>query len=142
MELDIINQTDTATGSRWTIEGYRNYLRSHFSVNDSMIWKNVQEIIAKAMIAAENTIVPELNRVSRGACFQLMGTDIDLDSNFRPWLIESNVNPTINSKIQFERDDKFEMLRSLFKMVQITESEEKLANERQEIKQRKVKLKV
>jgi hypothetical protein len=68
---------------------------------------------------------------NRNNSFQLLGTDVDIDANLNPWVIESNVNPTLTSKVRnkniifgkkifqvaFERKDKTSMLNSMFTMI-------------------------
>ncbi len=90
----------------------------------------------KAVITAEEVIFPELKKVKPGMCFQLLGTDVDLDTNYHPWILESNINPTIDSMLSFERDSKFEMLRRVFTMVKITESPKELAKQQSRIRRR------
>ena len=66
----------------------------------------------------------------------MLGTDIDVDNDLNVWLIESNVNPTINSKLVFERDEKFTMLKDMFVMLKLTNNSENLKNELKEIRER------
>ncbi len=67
-------------------------------------------------------------------CFQLLGTDIDLDSNLHPWLIESNVNPSLGATLNAEIKDKKKMIYTMFSMIQIAENDTSLAKTRQKLK--------
>lgn len=58
--------------------------------------------------------------------FQLLGVDLDLDSDMKPWLIESNVNPYLWAHVTWEREDKLGMIKDMFEMLQIVPREEEI----------------
>jgi hypothetical protein len=122
----------TSTGSRWKVEyssfligfrnlaGYRQYLKDN-GINDIEIWDRIKDTVVKAMISVEEKIVSTMESLgpARNCCFQLFGTDVDLDSDYKPWLIESNVNPTTGSKTAFEKVDKMTLLTDMFNVIGI-----------------------
>lgn len=106
-------------------------MREERNLDDNEIWASITSVIVKAMISAESRIrhkVIEQN-LPTDCCFQILGTDIDMDANLHPWLIESNVNPTLSSKLQFERVEKIDMLQDMFTLVKVTNKSEKLVEE-------------
>jgi Tubulin-tyrosine ligase family len=49
--------------------------------------------------------------------FQLFGSDVEMDSTYRPWLIEHNVNPMLENQGVYERPDKLALVREVFDLV-------------------------
>lgn len=43
------------------------------------------------------------NPTSRNNCFELYGFDILVDSNFKPWVLEVNVLPSLSSSSPFDK---------------------------------------
>ena len=48
---------------------------------------------------------------------------MDIDVNMKPWLIESNVNPTLGVQpgFEWERQDKIQMLSEVFRIVEMVD---------------------
>ena len=58
-----------------------------------------EDIIAKTFISVEssmNAAVSE-NLVSSYTCYELYGFDVLLDENLRPWLLEVNILPSLQT---------------------------------------------
>lgn len=54
-----------------------------------------------------------------GMFFQHLGTDIDIDSNLKPWFIESNVNPSLIETVKWSVNDTFDQLQEMLDILQI-----------------------
>ena len=50
-------------------------------------------------------------------CFELLGFDVLIDSNFGPWLIEVNLSPSLNTDSKLDFLIKSNLLRDLFNLV-------------------------
>lgn len=107
--------------SRWNIEIFLNFLKSQ-GYNESQVWRNIQSIIVKAILSVHSKLLNASNTYAAYPknCFQIFGIDIDLDSNLKPWLIESNINPFLEAKVAWERKEKLELLYRMFAMIGIT----------------------
>ena len=121
-----------------SLDGWKTYLNNNLSIDSNLLWNKIKNVVAKSLISVEHKIRPllEENCPDSSSCFQMLGTDIDVDNDLNVWLIESNVNPTINSKLVFERDEKFTMLKDMFVMLKLTNNSENLKNELKEIRER------
>jgi hypothetical protein len=128
------NSTDASSGFRWyktlfikhnipfrNMQSWREYIREEKQLDDNLVWENIRDVIAKAMISSESKIRHKVKEQSLpwDCCFQILGTDVDMDADMHPWLIESNVNPTLSSKLQFERVEKIEMLENMFTLAKV-----------------------
>lgn len=53
----------------------------------------------------------------RSNCFDLLGFDVLIDSDMRPWLLEVNLSPSMNTDMPIDQRIKSEMLADLFTLV-------------------------
>eukprot|EP00798_Chlamydomonas_sp_ICE-L_P014140 gene14140-20103_t len=87
-ELD----ADHTAVSKWSLAALREHIEAEGRVKWDFIWKQVHDIIAKAVLSAEPRINTELKMKVpfRNNCFEVWGFDILLDEDFRAWLIETS----------------------------------------------------
>ena len=57
----------------------------------------------------------DLNNNSR--CFQLLGVDVLLDENLRPWVLEVNSNPSLNLTTAVDEAIKLPLVKSILERV-------------------------
>ena len=50
-------------------------------------------------------------------CFELLGFDILIDELFKPWLLEVNLSPSLNTDSQLDFKVKGNLLADLFNLV-------------------------
>lgn len=83
------------------------------------IKESVKDVIVKTLIAAESEITPNLARVNRtkGICYELFGFDILFDNNFKPWLLEVNVSPSLMGSSPLDRSIKGTLMADVFHLV-------------------------
>jgi len=53
----------------------------------------------------------------RNNCFELYGFDILIDKNLKPWLLEVNVCPSLNSSSPLDRKIKHTLLSDLLNLI-------------------------
>ena len=53
----------------------------------------------------------------RDNCFEVLGFDILIDENLRPWLVEINLSPSLNTDSGLDLKIKGNMLADLFTMI-------------------------
>ena len=52
-------------------------------------------------------------------CFELLGFDVLIDSNLKPWLLEVNLSPSMNTDSPLDQRIKTNLLVDLFNLVGI-----------------------
>ncbi|XP_071570300.1 tubulin monoglutamylase TTLL4 isoform X1 [Temnothorax nylanderi] len=106
---------DSSTGHKWTLRTLWSYLEQE-NVNVTKIWESIKDIVIKTMIAGESSIntLTRANTTSRYCCYELFGIDIILDENRRPWLLEVNISPSLQSSSPLDIAVKGPLIRNLF----------------------------
>ena len=73
----------------------------------------------KHKINCENDFVKILISFCRNNCFELYGFDILIDSDLKPWLLEVNLSPSLNTEAPIDMKIKSAMISDLLSLVGI-----------------------
>ncbi|KOC61042.1 Tubulin polyglutamylase TTLL4 [Habropoda laboriosa] len=106
---------DSCTGHKWALRTLWSYLEKE-QVNVSKLWTTMKDIVVKTMIAGESSIssLTKANTSSRYCCYELFGFDILLDENLKPWLLEVNISPALQSSSTLDTAVKGPLIKSVF----------------------------
>lgn len=82
-------------------------------------WARIDEVIIKSILSIENTVFSamEMTVPYRTNCFEVLGFDILLDNSLRPWLLEINLSPSLNTDSPLDLKIKGSMIADLFTMI-------------------------
>lgn len=85
------------------------------------IWGRIEDLLIKSIISIENTVfnAMEMQVPYRTNCFEVLGFDVLLDENLRPWLLEINLSPSLNTDSSLDLKIKGSMIADLFTMIGI-----------------------
>ncbi|XP_035743508.1 uncharacterized protein LOC118451242 [Vespa mandarinia] len=109
------NCADSCFGHKWTLRTLWSYLeREH--VNVSKLWSSMKDIVVKTMIAGESSIntLGRPNMQSRYCCYELFGFDILLDEQLKPWLLEVNISPSLQTSSSLDDAVKGPLIKNVF----------------------------
>ncbi|XP_076161745.1 tubulin monoglutamylase TTLL4 [Ptiloglossa arizonensis] len=106
---------DSCSGHKWTLKTLWSYLEKEH-VNISKLWASMKDIVIKTMIAGESSIntLSKANMSSRYCCYELFGVDILLDENLKPWLLEVNISPSLQSSSPLDIAIKGPLIKNVF----------------------------
>eukprot|EP00760_Papus_ankaliazontas_P033740 PhM_4_TR6708/c0_g1_i1/m.64661/K16582/TTLL6_13; tubulin polyglutamylase TTLL6/13 len=88
------------------------------------LWERVDNIVCKTLIAAQPQLAHTYTStfpqdVDGRVCFELLGFDIMVDHQLKPWLLEVNHAPSLQAESPLDKSIKGSMLRELFNIVNI-----------------------
>lgn len=129
---------------KWTLKAFREYLKNiKMTLPDDpnvkkldidQLFNRIHDIVVKTIISAEPLLwngvemyVPnqyqyghtgqsDTNKKNNN-CFELLGFDILIDNDFRPWLLEVNLSPSLSTDTQLDFKIKGGLLSDLFNLV-------------------------
>ncbi|XP_076766764.1 tubulin monoglutamylase TTLL4 [Xylocopa sonorina] len=109
------NCVDSCTGHKWALRTLWSYLEKE-QVDVAQLWANMKDIVVKTMIAGESSItsLTRANTSSRYCCYELFGFDILLDENLKPWLLEVNISPSLQSSSPLDTAIKGPLIKTVF----------------------------
>ena len=113
------NGTDTQT-EQPAVESKLNLqqLRAEYAkagVNYDEIFERIKDVLIKTVLSVENPIVTQMGGIKhKNSCFEVYGFDIIIDANFRPWLLEVNVSPSLSSSSPMDKYIKTLLLSDTF----------------------------
>ncbi|XP_068994059.1 tubulin monoglutamylase TTLL4-like [Neodiprion pinetum] len=113
------DSADSCTGHKWTLKTLWSYLREKKNVDVDRLWVAMKDIVVKTMVSAEASIdsLTWGNVASRYTCYELFGVDILLDEHLKPWLLEVNISPSLQSSSPLDVAVKAPMIRTVFNIV-------------------------
>jgi hypothetical protein len=60
------------------------------------MWAKIYDVIIKSLLSVDSVIYQNLKKLpNRNNCFELLGYDILIDSELKPWLMEVNLSPSL-----------------------------------------------
>lgn len=119
-DYKVNNDCNSLHGSKWTLSSFWAHLEEHYKhVNTKQLWAQILDIIIKTVISCEAS----MSRFSRNNCkndytsYELFGFDIILDGNFKPWILEVNITPSLKCDSELDNDVKYRVIKDMFNLV-------------------------
>jgi len=86
-----------------------------------LFWSRIYDVIIKSILAGENHIFTQFKKtcIHRTNCFELFGFDVLIDSEFKPWLVEINLSPSLMCDSKLDMQIKGQLLADSFNLIGI-----------------------
>mmetsp|Transcript_30363 Transcript_30363/g.5491 ORF Transcript_30363/g.5491 Transcript_30363/m.5491 type:complete len:81 (+) Transcript_30363:180-422(+) len=79
-------------------------------------------MIIKTIISCEDNITEQNRRLNiQKNCFDLLGFDVIIDANLKPWLLEVNLSPSLSADSSLDFHIKTNLISDTFNLVGIKE---------------------
>ena len=107
-------------GFKWGLSALCKHLEQ-IGIDMDLVWSKVYDVILKTLIAAEHPVISAMKRNCsyRTNCFELLGFDILLDSDLKPWLIEVNLSPSLSCDSPLDLTIKTKLVADIFNLAGI-----------------------
>ena len=107
--------------SKWSLYEYRD----HFQKNEKeevfeKIWSKIKDIVIKTIITVKDESAREVPYTKLNCLFELYGFDIMIDKDYKPWLIEVNVNPSLHCTSPLDLVIKSDLIGDVINIVGVT----------------------
>ncbi|XP_078285888.1 tubulin polyglutamylase TTLL13-like isoform X2 [Rhinoraja longicauda] len=98
------------------------------------VWTDIEDVIVKTLISAypilkHNYRTCFSNHLCGCACFEILGFDILMDRNLKPWLLEVNHSPSFTTDSRLDREVKDNLLYDTICLINLGASDKQKVNE-------------
>lgn len=107
-------------GHKWSMTALRRRLHE-MNIDVEALWEDIHELVLKTLISVESTVVPGLKTFVPhvGNCFELLGFDVLISEDLKPWLVEVNLSPSLGTDSPLDRRIKNKLVANMFDLVGI-----------------------
>ena len=119
--VNFVKNTDAEnlvnSGSKQSFKAFKKYCEDN-KINYDKIFENIEDIVVKTMISAESYMNNGFQMFvsHKNACFELLGFDVLIDENLKPYLLEVNLSPSLNCDSPLDLKIKAECIANLFNL--------------------------
>ncbi|CAL8100870.1 unnamed protein product [Calicophoron daubneyi] len=105
-------------GNKWSLGALLRHLKME-GHDVAGLMMRIEDIVVKSFLCVVNPIAAacDMFQGCKSRCFELYGFDIIVDEDFRPWLLEVNLSPSLACDSPLDFKIKSHMLTDLFNLV-------------------------
>ena len=114
------NIPDDDDSNKWSLIEYRNHFKK-LGENHIMdlIWSQIESIVTKTVISVSKEYYKNIFPSKINNSFELYGFDILIDANYKAWIVEVNVNPSLHCTSPLDLSIKTDLISDIFNVVGI-----------------------
>jgi len=104
-------------GHKWSLKTFWKYMECE-GHDWARIWSRIKNVMVKTIMCGHGDILQVFNKESKSdySCYKLFGVDIFLDDKLKPWLLELNNFPSLESA-SLDRFVNEPMIAEMFNLV-------------------------
>eukprot|EP00946_MAST-07B_sp_MAST-7B-sp1_P000359 g359.t1 len=113
-------EESAAAQTKFTITDTLDWLSRERGVSSANIWRAVRSAVSSAISAIypfaalkHSTCYGPGDTKNERRCFQLLGVDVLLDEDLRPWVLEINNSPSLNLSTQADERIKLPLIKAM-----------------------------
>ena len=107
--------------AKWSLMALKGYFIEK-KIDFEPIWQKIKDIAIKTILSVFDLSGPALKSFKLTSCnlFELYGLDILLDNKFNPWLLECNINPSLNCDTDIDLKLKSKLITDILNIIGLT----------------------
>ena len=107
--------------TKWSLMALKGYFIEK-KIDFEPIWQKIKDIAIKTILSVFDLSGPALKSFKLTSCnlFELYGLDILLDNKFNPWLLECNINPSLNCDTDIDLKLKSKLITDILNIIGLT----------------------
>lgn len=124
-----VDREDQAS-CKWSLAAFKKYLREN-GVDAVSLFNKIEDLVIKTIISVESTIINAMTMQAphRTNCFELLGFDVLIDSQLKPWLLEVNLSPSLACETPLDQRIKSELIADLFTLIGLVPNDQRVYHE-------------
>lgn len=82
-------------GHKWSLQALSRHLEQ-VGIDMNLLWSRIYDVILKSLMCVDHAIQGQLKKMMhKNNCFELLGYDVLIDQDLKPWLMEVNLSPSL-----------------------------------------------
>eukprot|EP00392_Amoebophrya_sp_AT5.2_P005849 g5859.t1 len=127
----VMDAGDDGAGSKRSLLWFWKHVDEEYGEKErKLLWKKCKQLCVKMMLAVQPALAHEyycgmpkdgakLKTTNRCRCFALLGVDIMVDRNLKPWLLETNHLPSFATETDLDYDIKKRLIEQTLDLIPI-----------------------
>lgn len=105
-------------GFKWSLSAFCKHLEQ-INIDMDLFWSRIYDVIIKSIVSCENLVFNATKKtcIHNSNCFELFGYDIMIDSDFKPWLVEINLSPSLACESNLDMQIKSNLIADIFNLI-------------------------
>ncbi len=114
-------------GFKWSLTAFCKHLEE-INIDMDLFWSRIFDVIVKSFLSVENMLYIATHKTCthKSNCFELYGFDILIDSDFKPWLIEVNLSPSLATDSVLDMQIKSALIADTFNIIGVKQFDRKV----------------
>jgi len=112
------NSEQDDVGFKWSLGAFCAHLEKA-GIDMDLLWSRIYDLIIKTILSGEHHVINAMKKmnVGRSNCFQLLGFDVLVDSDLKPWVLEVNLSPSLVTDSPLDHSIKATLLKDTMNIV-------------------------
>ena len=107
-------------GFKWSLTALCKHLED-IGIDMKLMWSKIYDLIIKSILSVEEKILSSIKKhcTHKNNCFEILGYDVLIDSELKPWLLEANLSPSFSAESPLDLKLKTQVISDAFNLIGI-----------------------
>lgn len=113
-------------GYKWSLTAFCTHLEQ-VGIDMDLLWSKIFDVVIKTLACADHYVLSAMkkNQMHRLNCFEVFGFDILIDSELKPWVLEVNMSPSLQTDSPLDFKIKASLLTDTLNLLGIRKFDRK-----------------